>query len=408
MLRYLCERSIVERTHTTCLPQVPTMKRFSLSSMYVSNQPMHPARLRGKVLTVAATVGVAAGGVAMLVQGRQRDLYECSEKKKLRVNPTVVEAFAGAVGEVAQVAVLYPLDTIKVRCQAAGCSALTVLRELLVGGVNYALMQKLYAGVVGAALCSIAVGAVHYASYESSKRGLLNISTHYSYWHGQLCTPTTEDVEVRNVAKDVTAQGKTFANVTAAALAAIITAVVEAPVELFRHNAQAGLVKANFLKEMVKVTRRSGFRGLYWGFLPHCFEAWPYDISELLVYGNMKDYQETASGNKRSDWVHAIPGDVWDLATGAAAGAAAVLVSMPFDCVKTYMQTHGTDLTGQGIIKSAGLFLATGKQMVANKGWGSLYVGVVPRLLQQVPSAMLCWWSIEAFKRAVEPHVQSS
>ncbi len=37
----------------------------------------------------------------------------------------------------------------------------------------------------------------------------------------------------------------------------------------------------------------------------------------------------------------------WDLTTGAAAGAVAVLISMPFDCIKTYMQTHGTDLTGK-------------------------------------------------------------
>lgn len=31
----------------------------------------------------------------------------------------------------------------------------------------------------------------------------------------------------------------------------------------------------------------------------------------------------------------------WDLAIGAAAGVASVLVSMPMDVIKTYMQTHG-------------------------------------------------------------------
>eukprot|EP00955_Chlamydomonas_euryale_P087921 364335-Chlamydomonas_euryale.AAC.8 len=31
---------------------------------------------------------------------------------------------------------------------------------------------------------------------------------------------------------------------------------------------------------------------LYWGFLPHCFEAWPHDISELLVIGGMKVWTE--------------------------------------------------------------------------------------------------------------------
>lgn len=30
----------------------------------------------------------------------------------------------------------------------------------------------------------------------------------------------------------------------------------------------------------------------------------------------------------------------WDLTAGAASGVAAVLVSMPFDCIKTYMQVR--------------------------------------------------------------------
>lgn len=35
---------------------------------------------------------------------------------------------------------------------------------------------------------------------------------------------------------------------------------------------------------------------------------------------------------------------VWDLSIGAAAGVASVLVSMPLDVVKTYIQTHGADV----------------------------------------------------------------
>jgi hypothetical protein len=73
----------------------------------------------------------------------------------------------------------------------------------------------------------------------------------------------------------------------------------------------------------------------------------------------------------------AVPEHVWDLAIGAAAGAAAVLVSMPFDCVKTYMQTHtvtplSVGMMAGGVAGKAGavavnpflLFLATGAYMV--------------------------------------------
>ena len=40
---------------------------------------------------------------------------------------------------------------------------------------------------------------------------------------------------------------------------------------------------------------------------------------------------------------------------------------------------------------------------VARKGVGSLYYGVAPRLLQQVPSAMFGWWAVHAVARSLEP-----
>eukprot|EP00955_Chlamydomonas_euryale_P087922 364335-Chlamydomonas_euryale.AAC.9 len=44
----------------------------------------------------------------------------------------------------------------------------------------------------------------------------------------------------------------------------------------------------------------------------------------------------------------AVPLHMWDLGAGAAAGTAAVLISMPFDCVKTYMQVWMPHF-GQGL-----------------------------------------------------------
>lgn len=82
------------------------------------------------------------------------------------------------------------------------------------------------------------------------------------------------------------------------------------------------------------------YPGLYWGFLPHCFEAWPHDISELLLYGFLKDRIVNLGTNPlpSSNWLSGVPLGVWDMANGAVSGGFAAVVSMPFDCVKTYMQ----------------------------------------------------------------------
>jgi hypothetical protein len=50
----------------------------------------------------------------------------------------------------------------------------------------------------------------------------------------------------------------------------------------------------------------------------------------------------------------------WDIAIGAAAGVASVLVSMPFDVIKTYMQTHGAEAAAAGAGGQLAAFWATG------------------------------------------------
>ncbi len=311
-----------------------------------------------------------------------------------------------------------PLFSAQVRCQASGETAVVVVRRLLRRGFNLQLLKKLYAGALGAAACAVVVGAVHFASYEGSRKAFLKLlapngkpgprtsnssgssccvdagaagsaagdATHV---HNATCAaaglgaePALSSSSISgtlsgdpNVTHGSSAWRRTAATFAAAFFAAVATALVESPVELFRHNAQAGLVQPNFLREMVSTVRREGVGGLYWGFLPHCFEAWPHDMAELATYGTMREYQDSVQrqyGSRRQGAGGSGPGgegaegcaaggkgpapllaglshEVWDLATGAASGAAAVVVSMPFDTVKTYLQVGR-----QGWLGSAG------------------------------------------------------
>eukprot|EP00879_Flechtneria_rotunda_P032671 GHRR01035926.1.p1 GENE.GHRR01035926.1~~GHRR01035926.1.p1 ORF type:complete len:125 (+),score=38.69 GHRR01035926.1:535-909(+) len=98
--------------------------------------------------------------------------------------------------------------------------------------------KTLYAGFLSAALCSILVGSVHYCSFCVSKRLALQA--------------TNGD---RSSNHD-SAEPNHNANLMAAAAGALATALVESPVELFRHQAQAGVVGNNFLGEMVTSVRK--------------------------------------------------------------------------------------------------------------------------------------------------------
>ncbi len=120
-----------------------------------------------------------------------------------------------------------------------------------------------------------------------------------------------------------------------------------------------------------------------------------------------------------------------------------MLVSMPGDTIKTYLQTHTAGRMASSPLSQVALFFETGgwkgriwgalvrgelctclegerdsevivlvwcvaslagKAMVKQRGMQSLYLGVVPRLLQQVPSSTICWYSVEACQKALAPY----
>ncbi len=50
------------------------------------------------------------------------------------------------------------------------------------------------------------------------------------------------------------------------------------------------------------------------------------------------------------------------------------------------------------------LIATTGKQMVQQGGVGALFYGLTPRLLYQVPSAMVGWYVIHSVQRLLAPY----
>mmetsp|Transcript_26483 Transcript_26483/g.67332 ORF Transcript_26483/g.67332 Transcript_26483/m.67332 type:complete len:462 (-) Transcript_26483:520-1905(-) len=407
----------------------------------------------GVVLRRVAIVGsVVAGGYAIHHQLKKNRNVASQPPQQLRVHRPVVDALAGAFGEVCQVCILYPLETWRVRCQADGLGSLAVVRKLIAQyGLTPNLVSHLYAGFASAALFSCAVGAVHWLSFCAAKRTALGFmppapsdsqtksrpkpakqpaeqeaaaaasaaaaagsaedqSQHGHHHHLMISSShhlhETDDNQEPGTPHD-DLSNKTSANMFAAIVGALATALIESPVELFRHQAQAGLISGNLVAEMGRAVRGGGPGALWTGFLPFCLEAFPYDCSELGSYSQLRDVYDELSkpGGRFHAFCSRFPEHAWDLAIGGAAGAIAVLVSMPFDCIKTYMQTHDTGIAGASASKQVAAFFATGQRMVQTRGPGALFVGAFPRLVQQIPSSTICWWAVQQAQKFFEPYV---
>lgn len=391
-----------------------------------------------------------AAGAAYCATRRQ-PAHEPCKAKPLRLPRPVIDALCGAIGEIAQVSVLYPLDTIKVRCQASGSSVRQVLAGLMHQGVTPRLVSQLYAGVVSASLCSVAVGSLYYLSFCAAKRmalasadkqaaaaaaggsthaasgshaadaltapGFASISATHSHTHStqhrqqqqqpEPVLATSPATSTTDSSTSTTSSSSTRANIIAACCAALVGAAVEAPLELFKHQTQAGLLQGNMLRHMLGALQASGPAALYTSLVPFCLKSLPFDMGELLTYSQLRDLKDRAAAAPDSSLgrlLARVPDHAADMAIGAAAGGAAVLLSMPSDCIKTVMETSGRTAGGLSPAASLALFAATGKQLAASRGLAGLFVGAAPRLAEKVPSTCLYWLAVEGCRRHLEPY----
>jgi solute carrier family 25 (mitochondrial S-adenosylmethionine transporter), member 26 len=468
-------------------------------------QQQRAALIKRAALMAVAGTAVGAGVMHVRRGARQHrpQLQPLEHQQRLLLPQELTEVLCGALGEIVQVALLYPLDTIKVRCQASGMSTAAVVRQLLASGSGTAVRQ-LYAGVMGASVASIAIGSLYYATFCAAKRGAVKMlgdssssnSSHAdangaTHQHQQApecmgqqrrhlpapgvdhshdaaaaarCSSSSTSTSSSNAsctAGDVhgaSTGGNNLssglaANLLAACAAATVGALVEAPLELFKHRAQSGMLGGRSLLAAAASELRTAGPGALYGafFLPFCLRSLPYDIAELLTVSSLQDVRAgaiaahahasavtiapepecglqfsaaalplgslsaastAAVGTSRHSQtglaasLAAVPEQSWDAIAGAAAGVAAVLVSMPADVIKTTLEVgRGAKPPSPGPLGSLAAFAATGRQLVATRGVaGGLFCGVGPRLAESVPSTVFYWLAVEGARRALAPY----
>ena len=392
--------------------------------------------------TIATLGGAALAGITLVSLPRRheanihqlkqrRPLTPTKHRPTLTLNWLAVDALSGAVGEVVSLLLLYPLDTLKVRCQAAGNGTVQVLNDVFSTGFKRSNIRHLYAGAGSAALCSAIIGAAHLLVFYAVKRAGTNaneIDTIRNIKNNKNNSSTTSSSSSSS-SKDVTTSSSTSMNgnstpiiASLAGLAASLAgSLLEVPVENWRVRAQAGTLKQPMLKDMMGALSSRGLGALYWSYGAFLLKSIPHDVAELLTYSqlnerfmnNNNDSNGTcssSSGNDGSNRMDAflLSTGFKDAAFGATAGVAAALASMPCDVIKTRMDLTGAG--GGGPAAALQAFFRTGRAIVAAGGGGpqALFVGLVPRLLQTVPSAIVYWCVVEASRRHLGQYVPAS
>lgn len=203
------------------------------------------------------------------------------------------------------------------------------------------------------------------------------------------------------------------------AAAGVTATVLCYPLDTLRTRmvATGGVACSGMITCCSNLIRTEGFGALYRGLLPAVTSMAPggavfygtYDFlrssylkspkgQALLVQrhdGGESDTKKASTGGSQNGRLQMELGPTRTLLYGAIAGAAAEVATYPFEVVRRHLQLQGGARLGVAATVSA---------IVQKNGPGALYAGIVPSILQVLPSAALSYFVYEFLKAEMKTH----
>jgi len=172
-----------------------------------------------------------------------------------------------------------------------------------------------------------------------------------------------------------------FQNSLSGAVAGFCSGVLTAPFDVLKIRMQlqkasnGGVLKYNhILKSIVKICKEEGIRALWKGNIAAQYLSISYGAVQFYIYEQcMKTFNKLRNENK-----YTVPKSIQNFVAGAISGANAVVVTYPFDFLRTRFATQGNHHLYRNIPQATYL-------VIKNEGVKALYKGVVPSVVSIIP-----------------------
>eukprot|EP01018_Ginkgo_biloba_P024292 Gb_24637 [translate_table: standard] len=238
-------------------------------------------------------------------------------------------AIAGATAGVVVETVLYPIDTIKTRLQAARVGGKIVLKGL-------------YLGLAGNLAGVLPASAIFVGVYEPVKRKLLEIFPD---------------------------KFSAIAHLTAGTAGGAMASLIRVPTEVVKQRMQTGQF-ASAPEAVRLIVAKEGFRGLYAGYGSFLLRDLPFDAIQFCIYEQLRIGYKLVAKRDLYDPENAL--------IGAFAGALTGAITTPLDVIKTRLMVQGTSNQYKGIYDCIGKIVHEEGAIAFTKGIGPrvLWIGI--------------------------------
>jgi len=262
-------------------------------------------------------------------------------------------ALAGGVAGATASSVLYPIDSAKTLRQSDPSAYSSVLDALFQMLRSKHSIQRVYKGILPAALGAIPSSALYFGAYESSKVALQKL----------MGVDATEKGTEHGYRKRMLVHG------LAATSGNVISSFVFVPKEVIKQQLQMKGVSQTTIQSIIK---EKGISGLYAGYGATLLRNIPSATIRFVLYEELKrkwgtDNDAHSGGSAKNRKLRA----AGTCMAGAVAGSTSSFVMTPIDVVKTRMATGSCPLG----VKSCMM------HVIKEVGWKGLYAGAGSRLL---------------------------
>ncbi|XP_020088471.1 S-adenosylmethionine carrier 1, chloroplastic/mitochondrial-like isoform X2 [Ananas comosus] len=232
---------------------------------------------------------------------------------------------AGGTAGVVVETVLYPIDTIKTRLQAAR-------------GGSKIEWKGLYSGLAGNIAGVLPASAVFVGIYEPTKQKLLEIFPE---------------------------KFSAVAHLTAGAIGGAAASLIRVPTEVVKQRMQTGQFSS--APDAVRlILAKEGFKGLYAGYSSFLLRDLPFDAIQFCLYEQLRIGYKIAAKRELNDPENAV--------IGAVAGAITGAITTPLDVMKTRLMVQGQANQYNGLLSCA-------QTILREEGPAAFLKGVGPRVL---------------------------
>jgi hypothetical protein len=356
-----------------CRQQVVSLTATQQQQQQQQRRRRSPLPQFASVTTAAAPAAPSAAAAAAPPSS--------SSKPKLELKPAS-DVLAGAVARAASQSTVHPLDTLKVRMQAAdavaaasSARAASAAARAAASGAASSASSSAVVPLRGIASAAASVRSLYAGVAGAASGAGLYIGTYFAFY-GAACNALTS-------ATDLPAGAVAF---LAGGAGAVGGSVVKVPLAVCIRSVQAG-VYPSAPAAAAAIVKAAGVRGLFTGYVPTLLEDVPDMAVKFAVYETLRAAHarlmtararatgELSPSKKGSETFQPRPPSMGeDFAMGAVAGAAAAAATTPLDVIKTNMMCSAASRPTMREAARAALARGGGRP-------SALFAGVGPRAL---------------------------